>query len=116
MTEFLQVEEFKKDLKKQNKKYNTLNNDLETFCKALAAELPNHLRKTVQISGLGQDVKVPIFKVRRFRCQYLGGGSNSGIRVIYAYEQNRDKVTLIEIYHKSKQENEKRERILKYFA
>jgi len=116
MTEFLKVSEFTKDLKKLNKKYKTLNDDLETFCKVLIAVLPNHLPKTVQISGLGQDVKIPIFKVRRFRCKYLGGGSNSGIRVIYAYEQGKDEVTLIEIYPKNKQENENRERILKYFT
>ena len=116
MTEFLEVSEFTKGLKKLNKKYKTINDDLETFCKALKAVLPNHLPKTVQISGLGQDVKIPIFKARRFRCKYLGGGRNSGIRIIYAYEQDKDRVTLIEIYPKNKKENEDRDRVLKYFT
>jgi mRNA-degrading endonuclease RelE of RelBE toxin-antitoxin system len=75
------------------------------------------LSGTVQISDIGQDVKDPIYKVRHFRCKALKGkGSRSGIRVIYAYQQDKDKVMLIEMYHKSKQGNENRERILKYFA
>jgi mRNA-degrading endonuclease RelE of RelBE toxin-antitoxin system len=116
MTEFLQVDEFKKDLKKLNKKYKSLNNDLKSnFCEVLEAELPNHLPGAFRISGLGEEVKVPIYKLKHFRCKSLKGkGSRSGIRVIYAYEQDKDKVTLIEMYHKSKQENENRERILKY--
>ena len=116
MTEFLQVDEFKKDLKKLNKKYKSLNNDLKSnFCEVLDLELPNHLPGTFRISGLGEEVKVPIYKLKHFRCKSLKGkGSRSGIRVIYAYDNDEDKVTLIEIYHKSKQENENRERILKY--
>ena len=116
MTEFLRVPEFSRDLEKLNKRFRTLYDDLETFSKALEAVLPAHLPKTVQISGLGHDVRVPIFKVRRFRCQYLKRGSNSGIRVIYAYEEDEDRITLIEMYYKGNQENEDRERILKYFT
>jgi mRNA-degrading endonuclease RelE of RelBE toxin-antitoxin system len=118
MTEFLQVDEFKKDLEKLNKKYKSLNNDLKSnFCEVLDLELPNHLPGTFRISGLGEEVKVPIYKLKHFRCKSLKGkGSRSGIRVIYAYQQDKDKVTMIEMYHKSKQENENRERILKYFA
>ncbi|MEA1957758.1 MAG: hypothetical protein U9N01_05325 [Euryarchaeota archaeon] len=118
MTEFLQVDEFKKELKKLNKKYKSLNNDLKSnFCEVLDLELPNHLPGTFRISGLGEEVKVPIYKLKHFRCKSLKGkGSRSGIQVIYAYDNDEDKVTLIEIYYKSKQENENRERILKYFA
>ncbi|MGB7532523.1 MAG: hypothetical protein WA977_06040 [Halobacteriota archaeon] len=115
MTDFEEILEFSKDLQKMHKKFRTIYDDLEAFKKALASDLPNHLSGTVQISNLGQDVKDPIYKVRHFRCKTLKGkGSRSGIRVIYAYQQDKDKVTLIEVYHKSKQENENRERILKY--
>jgi mRNA-degrading endonuclease RelE of RelBE toxin-antitoxin system len=83
----------------------------------LEATLPNHLNGTFQISDLGQDVKVPVYKVKHFRCKALKGkGVKSGIRVIYAYEEYKDMVTLIEIYHKNKKENEDRDRILKYFT
>jgi mRNA-degrading endonuclease RelE of RelBE toxin-antitoxin system len=117
MTDFGEIPEFSKDLKKLYKKFRSIYDDLEAFKKALASELPNHLSGTVQISNLGRDVKTPIYKVRHFRCKALKGkGSRSGIRVIYAYEQDKALVTLIEVYHKSKQENENRERILKYFT
>jgi len=116
MTEFLPVPEFSKDLEKLNKRFRSLYEDLETFSTALEEVLPAHLPKTVQISGLGHEVKVPIFKVRRFRCRYLKRGSNSGLRIIYAYEQEGDKITLIELYYKGNQEIEDRKRILKYFS
>ena len=115
MTDFEEIPEFARDLKKMHKKFRSIYDDLEAFEKALASGLPNHLSGTVQISDIGQDVKDPIYKVRHFRCKTLKGkGSRSGIRVIYAYQQDKDKVMLIEIYHKSKQENENRERILKH--
>lgn len=117
MTDFGEIPEFSRDLKKLYKKIRSIYTDLEAFKKALASELPNHLSGTVQISNLGRDVKVPFYKVRHFRCKALKGkGSRSGIRIIYAYEQDKALVTLIEIYHKSKRENENRERILKYFT
>ena len=40
----------------------------------------------------------------------LKGGGRSGIRIIYAYKENEDKVTLIEAYYKGKKENEDREK------
>jgi len=55
----------------------------------LEAELPNHLPGTFRISGLGEEVKVPIYKLKHFRCKSLKRkGSRSGIRVIYAYEND----------------------------
>ena len=117
MTEFLQVPEFQKDIEKLNKKFRTLYDDLATFNNALKAVLPNRLPKIVRISGLGREVKVPIYKVKHFRCKSLKGkGSRSGIRVIYAYEWDEDKVTLIEIYYKNKKQNHDKKRILKYFT
>ena len=117
MTEFLQVPEFQKERKKLNKKYPSLNDDLKNnFCDVLEAELPNHLRGTVRISSLGEDVKVPIYKVTHFRCKSLKGkGSRSGIRLIYAYNWNEDKVTFIEIYYKKDEStNHDEKRIRKY--
>ncbi len=109
----------KKTLKKLNKKYKSLNNDLKNnFCEVLDLELPHHLPGTFQISGLGEEVKVPIYKLKHFRCKSLKGkGSRSGIRVIYAYDNDEDKVTLIEIYYKiNEKQNHDKKRILKYFS
>jgi hypothetical protein len=118
--EIVSLQEFDKDIKKLKKKYRTLEKDLERFL--LAQVYIHHIEKhdvkgLYRIPGLG--IKEPkIFKATRFSCQSLGGGSYSGIRVIYAYtekENDRDKVTLIEIYYKGDKENEDRDRIRKYF-
>jgi len=117
MTEFLQTEEFEKDLRKLMKKFNSLDDDLDTLKKAIEGYLPDPPSGTVRISGLGSAVKVPIYKVRKFRCRSLKGkGAMSGLRVIYAYDNPSEKIFLIEIYYKGNQENEDRERILKYFS
>jgi mRNA-degrading endonuclease RelE of RelBE toxin-antitoxin system len=116
MTEFLQVNEFAKDLKKLRKKFRNIDRDLEVFCKALQSELPNQLPGTVQISGLGREISVPIFKVRHFRSRDLKRGSRSCIRIIYAFHSDRDEVMLIEIYYKGDKENEDHERIKRYFT
>ena len=116
MTSFEEVDEFKKEIKKLNKKFKSIYTDLVTFKKALIAELPKPPRGTVRVSRLGQNVKIPIYKVRHFRCKSLKGrGVRSGIRIIYAHNEKEDKVIFIEIYYKDGKKNEDRERILKYF-
>jgi mRNA-degrading endonuclease RelE of RelBE toxin-antitoxin system len=117
MTEFREVSEFSKELKRLNNKYRTLYEDLETFKTALNAELPNQLPHTVSISRLGEDVKTPIYKLRRFRCSYMKNkGNDSGFRIIYAYEQRKDRITLVEIYFKGNKTNHNKARIKKYFS
>jgi hypothetical protein len=41
----------------------------------------------------------PIYKAKKFACRALKGkGVQSGIRVIYAYFKDDDKIELVEIY------------------
>jgi hypothetical protein len=40
---------------------------------------------------------------------------NSGLRLIYAYFENEQEITLIELYHKNEKQNEDRQRIIKIF-
>lgn len=113
--EFEEVSEFSKDLKKL-KKFRSLCGDVERFKKSLTVQLPGELPGTERISGLGKDVKLPIYKVKNFRCTDLHGkGSRSGIRIIYAFIQDSNKIILIQIYYKGdNQDNHDKERILKY--
>lgn len=109
------VPEFKKDLKKLCKKYKYLGEDLERAKKVLKS-MPENMNLVVRISNLGGEVRTPIYKLRKFRSQdFKGKGVQSGFRLIYAYERVENKVTLIEIYHKNRKDNEDRNRILKYF-
>ncbi|MFC1624082.1 hypothetical protein ACFL28_02005 [Candidatus Omnitrophota bacterium] len=110
--------EFNKDLRKL-KKFRTLKDDLDIFTEKqlqLFHKLGIDNKGIVQISNLG--IEYPkIYKARKFACRSLKGkGSASGIRVIYAYFEDKDSVEFIEIYYKGDKENEDRERILRHYG
>jgi mRNA-degrading endonuclease RelE of RelBE toxin-antitoxin system len=113
------VPEFEKDLKKLGKRFTTLEEDLEIFIKV--AMVLFHKQKIdnnaiFHIADLG--IHSPkIYKGRKFACKALKGrGVQSGIRVIYAYHEEEDRIEFIEIYYKGDKESEDRGRILKYWG
>ena len=110
-----QIPGFKKDLKKLSKKYKTLPKDLEIFINKqlkLFHKLKIDNDGVVRVSNL--DINYPeIYKARKFACRSLKGtGGHSGIRIIYAYYPDQEKIEFIEIYYKSDQANEDRSRII----
>jgi len=109
MVQFVEVPEFQKDLKKI--KFD-LCEDLERFKKALAVD-PKNLNGAVKIPGFWEGI-YPVYKARKFRCKALNKGSQSGIRVIYIYNSEKEEVLLVEIYFKSKKENHDLDRIRNY--
>jgi mRNA-degrading endonuclease RelE of RelBE toxin-antitoxin system len=106
--------EFQRDFKRLLKKHKSLEEDLENFQKfALKAfhKLGQENLGIFQIPGLGFE-HPKVYKATKFACRALKGrGSATGIRIIYAYYPNEDKVLFIEIYIKSDQANENRARI-----
>jgi len=111
--------EFEKDLKRLVKRYASLEEDLRIFIKVALNMF--HKQKVdsgaiFHISDLG--IRSPkIYKARKFACRALKGkGAVSGIRVIYAYFEEEDRIAFIELYYKGDKENEDRERILKHFG
>ena len=113
--EIVRLPEFERDLKKLSKRYRTLDEDLETLIKhqiVLLHKLEIDNRGTFRIPGLPfQEPK--IYKVKKFACKALKGrGATTGLRLIYAYFEDADRVELIEIYFKGDKENEDRQRIL----
>jgi mRNA-degrading endonuclease RelE of RelBE toxin-antitoxin system len=110
------VPEFEKDLKKLLRRFPSLEEDLQIFIKvAMNAFHKQNIdsRAILQIPELG--VHSPkIYKAKKFACKMLKGkGVQSGIRVIYAYHEEEDRIEFIEIYYKSDKENEDRARILR---
>lgn len=109
--------EFEKDLKQLLKRFKTLEEDLKIFIeKGLYAyhKLKIDNKGLFRIEGLGLE-EVKIYKAKKFACRSLKGkGVQSGIRLIYAYFEDVDKIELIEIYYKGDKENENRDRIKKY--
>lgn len=113
------VPEFEKDLKKLAKRFTSLEDDLKIFIKVAmnAFHKQNVDSKAIfHISDLG--IHSPeIYKAKKFACKALKGkGARSGIRVIYAYHEDQDKVEFIELYYKGNKEIENRERIVKYYG
>lgn len=111
------VPEFEKDLKKLSKRFSSLEEDLRIFIKvAMNAYHKQNVdsRAIFHISDLGIHSPM-IYKAKKFACRALKGkGAQSGIRVIYAYDEEEDIVEFIEIYYKGDKENEDRTRIMKY--
>ncbi len=114
----IRLPEFEKDIKRLKKKFITIEEDLQ-ICIENQLKLFHKLgidnKGIWHISDL--DIQSPeIYKVKKFACRSLKGkGVNSGIRVIYAYFKEEDKIELIEIYYKGDKENEDRKRIFNYY-
>ena len=117
--EVSRLPEFEKDIKKLLKRFKTLEDDLEIFIKNelnLYHKLKIDNKGVFQVPGLKIEGS-KIYKAKKFACRSLKGkGVQSGIRVIYAHFEEKDKIELIEIYYKGNKENEDRERIVKYYA
>ncbi len=110
-----ETEEFKRDFKKLLKKFPSLVGDLEVN-KQYRIELL-HCKEIdsggiFEIKGAGNADELKFFKVKKFQCKSLKGrGAKSGVRIIYAYLPNEQKIVFLEIYFKTDQGNEKKERI-----
>lgn len=112
--EIYRLPEFETDLKKLLKRFKTLEDDLEIFIKKqlnLYHKLKIDNKGIFQIPGLPME-NPKIYKAKKFACRSLKGkGVQSGIRVIYAYFEEKDRIDLIGIYYKGDKENEDRGRI-----
>jgi mRNA-degrading endonuclease RelE of RelBE toxin-antitoxin system len=117
--EISRLPEFEKDIKKLLKRFRTLEDDLDIFVRIdLVDYHKNGIDNggIVQIPGLGFD-KPKVYKARKFACKSLKGkGVQSGIRIIYAYLEEEDKIELIEMYYMGDKENEDRKRINEHYG
>lgn len=110
--------EFGKDLKKLSKRFKTLNEDLDIF---IQTQLNLYHKQKIDNKGIFPISRLSIenpkiFKAKKFASRSLKGkGVQSGIRVIYAYFNEEDRIEFIELYYKGDKESENRERILKYY-
>lgn len=113
------IDEFSQDLKKL-KRFKSLTTDLTNFINIQLYsyhKLGQDNYGLVRIPNLGFEYP-PIYKAKKFTCRALKGkGARSCIRVIYAYFKEMDKVELIEIYYKSKDDTkENKERIMRNYS
>jgi mRNA-degrading endonuclease YafQ of YafQ-DinJ toxin-antitoxin module len=107
---FNELAEFTKDVKDLLKKYRTLNDDLDVVKKVLEVVPDERPPFSFRIDGLG--ITTCVIKVKKIACKSLKGrGVNSGLRLIYAYFKDEQKIIFIELFHKNDKENEDRKRI-----
>lgn len=118
--------EFQKDFKRLLGKFRSLEDDL-ALVKITAIEFyhigilnsqdvleKKDIRAIFPIPGFRTE-KIQVCKIKKFACKALKGrGSQSGIRIIYAFHCNTLKIDFIEIYFKGEKENEDRDRIKDY--
>ena len=116
-TEASRLPEFERDIRRLLKRFKTIEDDLEIFIEKqlfLYHKLKVDNKGIFQITGLPVG-NLKVYKAKKFACKSLKGrGVQSGIRVIYAYDEEKDKLVLIEIYYKGDKANEDKERILEY--
>ena len=111
---FEELPEYKKDLKSLLKKYRTLNDDINVLKKVFEVKPEERPPFSYRIDNLG--IETCIIKVRKIACKALKGrGVNSGLRFIYAYYSDQNKIIFIELYHKNYKESEDRKRITDNF-
>jgi mRNA-degrading endonuclease RelE of RelBE toxin-antitoxin system len=114
---FEESPEFKKDLKRLRKRYRTLPDDFNRV-KHVAIKLFHNgvdNRACFEIPGCVKE-SCSAYKLKKFACRSLKGGANSGLRVIYIFDQLEKKVLFIEMYYKGDQALENRERIKFYLS
>ena len=110
------VAEFEKDLKKLARRFASLEEDLQVFIKVAMNVFHKQnidSRAILQIPEPGIR-SAKIYKAKKFACKALKGkGVQSGIRVIYAYHEEEDRIEFIEIYYKGDKASEDRARIVR---
>lgn len=108
--------EFENDYKHLSKKYKSLKNDIEDVVHIFQKRWLN-IAHIERINNLWQDIKIPVYKMRRFWCESLK--SPSKLRLIFAYDEKSNEIQLIqfiELYAKWEKEIEDRDRIKKYLS
>ena len=114
MINYKNLPEFDKDFKSLLKRFRTLESDFETFKKyTIKTFYEQNVPTTafVSIEGFCGE-KYTSCKVRKFACKSLPGrGSQSGIRIIFIWQDDIQLVTFVEMYFKGDKPEENRERL-----
>lgn len=112
--EIVELPAYSKDVKRLSKKYPSLPSDLNIVLKVVALKPDGRPPFSFPIKGLG--LATIVIKVKKIASSsFYGRGVQSGFRLIYAYQENQNKIVLIEIYHKLEQSIEDRQRIFHNF-
>lgn len=114
MIKYICLAEFEKDFKALQKRYRTLAEDFETFKKFTIEtfyEMNVPSTAFIPIEGFCRKNHTAN-KVWKFACKSLPGrGNQSGIRIIFVWQEETRTVTFVEIYFKGDKSEENRKRL-----
>lgn len=111
---FEELPDFQKEKKRLLKRFRSIDDDIQTIKQVLNIRPEESPPFSVLIDGLG--LTTPVIKVKKFACKSLKGkGVKSGIRLIYAYIPDEEKIIFIELYYKNDKDCEDRQRIIQHF-
>lgn len=106
---FTYLPEYEKDLKRLLKRYISLNEDLIKIKSIL--ELYPNARPPFSFLLFNKSNSVNIIKIKKIACLSLRGkGVNTGLRIVYNFNQESNTIEFFEVYHKNKQSNENENR------
>lgn len=112
---FEEVEPFQKDIKRLAKDFNTIRDDLKVLKKVLGVSPESRPPISIELNGL--DLEPIITKVNKMPCRSLPGqGANTGLKLIYAYYKEEQRIVFIEIFFKGNKNSADLERIVKYLG
>ncbi|KZX11600.1 hypothetical protein [Methanobrevibacter curvatus] len=111
---------FKNEFNKLVKKCPSLKDDFDLLKEAMAVDLNYNKQKFPQskyeqIAGLGKNVTLPAFIVKKFRCKAIKKGNRSGFRFTFVFHREELLIYFVEAYFKSKKEMEDKNRIIELF-
>ena len=111
---FDELPEFRKDLKRLQKRFRTLADDLKVVRQVLEVMPDERPPFSFRIDDLG--IETCVIKVKKIACKALKGrGVNSGLRLVYAWFPFGERIVCIELYFKGDKETEDKQRILDNF-
>ena len=70
----------------------------------------------MHISGLENNVTVPDFIIKKFRCKGINKGSRSGFRITFLFDQEESRFIFVEIFNKNKKEIPYKNRVNELFV
>ena len=110
---FQTTKEFEKDLKLLTKKYRSLPSDLVVLKKVLS--LHPFAQPTFSFLLHKSTSQIQFIKVKKIACRSIPGkGVQTGLRLIYAWQPQKNEIFLLEFYHKNQQTHETMKRITKH--
>ena len=56
----------------------------------------------MHISGLDNYVNIPAFIIKKFRCEGINRGANSGFRITFLFDKEESRFVFVEMFNKNK--------------